>query len=549
MPEARRTEHDCELFWLHGQGEFCPHCDVLTLQAEPIRRAATGERRELARPVHLAAGPVAVPDGGGRTGQGPGPRRRPERSDGIGISATAVCVGLVLWSVTSLSGSGLAPLPAGAGNGGGPTASAPASSSALPTSGVVAAPPAAVLQSGPAAVTVGVEPAAATTALPDQRARIAVEVAMKQIGLPYVWGGNGPENGHRGFDCSGLTTFAYDKAGVDLPRTAHTQFRHGPRVPENTPLQPGDLVFYGTYKKVHHVGMYIGSGRMVNAPTFGKPVQTAWYRYNGDDYIGATRPAATGSGALPAVPDPAVPELPDPTIPDVTEFPAPPAPPLPAVPDPRAPQPPQSLTAADSLRSAGPVTPRPTTSTPAIAMPQPRSEGAPTSGPHSEGAPDPTSPPPRPTPVSPTPTPTPTPPPTPTTTPSPPSSTSPSPTAPVTPSPAPPASRAVTEAKGLLVAGSLLPTPAVPVDATGLPAEPGSWAGSRRWIVRLALEAIPAQEAGARLTLRLSDGSTRVFTVTASRTLSTDQAAAAGGPLVVVMPTGTADRWQVTTAR
>ncbi len=69
---------------------------------------------------------------------------------------------------------------------------------------------------------------------------------MKQIGLPYVWGGNGPENGHRGFDCSGLTTFAYDKAGVDLPRTAHAQFRHGPRVPENTPLQPGDLVFYGT---------------------------------------------------------------------------------------------------------------------------------------------------------------------------------------------------------------------------------------------------------------------------------------------------------------
>ncbi|WP_193564402.1 NlpC/P60 family protein [Pseudonocardia sp. EV170527-09] len=446
MPEARRKERDCELFWLHKQGEFCPHCDIPSPRADPPRlRAVMGERREPVRSVRRAAMPM---DGAGRTWLGPGSRRRPERSDGIGVSAAVVSVGLVLWCVTSLAGSGMAPLPAGVGNGGGPPVSAPASSSALPTSGVVAAPPAEGPQSGPAAVTVGVEPAAATTALPDQRAKIAVEVAMKQIGLPYVWGGNGPESGHRGFDCSGLTTFAYDKAGVDLPRTAHTQFRHGPRVPENTPLQPGDLVFYGTHKKVHHVGMYIGSGRMVNAPTFGKPVQTAWYRYNGDDYIGATRPAATGTGALPAVPDPAVPELPDPTIPDVTEFPAPPAPPLPTVPDPRAPQPPQSLTAADSLRSAGPVTPRPTTSTPAIAMPQPRSEGAPTGGPYSEGAPDPTSPPPpRPTPVSPTPTPTPrpTPPPTPKTTPSSPSSTSPSPTAPVTPSPATSASRAVTE--------------------------------------------------------------------------------------------------------
>ena len=62
-----------------------------------------------------------------------------------------------------------------------------------------------------------------TTALPDQRAQVAIRTVMAQIGLPYVWGGDGPTNGDAGFDCSGLTTFAYAAAGVSLPRTAHTQ--------------------------------------------------------------------------------------------------------------------------------------------------------------------------------------------------------------------------------------------------------------------------------------------------------------------------------------
>ena len=144
-----------------------------------------------------------------------------------------------------------------------------------------------------------------TSAAPDQRAQVAVNTAMAQIGLPYVWGGDGPTNGDAGFDCSGLTTFAYAAAGVNLPRTAHTQYYAGPHVASGAPLQAGDLVFYGTPAKVHHVGMYIGDGKMVNAPTFGKPVQVAFYRWNGDDYLGATRPAATGettSGLLPYAP-------------------------------------------------------------------------------------------------------------------------------------------------------------------------------------------------------------------------------------------------------
>jgi cell wall-associated NlpC family hydrolase len=121
----------------------------------------------------------------------------------------------------------------------------------------------------------------------------AINYACGQRGLPYVWGGNGPQVGHAGFDCSGLTKAAYAAAGVNLPRTAQTQFNAGPRVPASEPLLPGDLVFYGTPNNIHHVGLYIGAGKMVNAPTYGKPVQIATYRYRGDDYAGATRPAAT----------------------------------------------------------------------------------------------------------------------------------------------------------------------------------------------------------------------------------------------------------------
>ena len=63
--------------------------------------------------------------------------------------------------------------------------------------------------------------------------------ARSQLGLPYLWGGNGPDRGDAGFDCSGLTTAAYAAAGITLPRTAHTQYRAGPLLPPGTPLQAG----------------------------------------------------------------------------------------------------------------------------------------------------------------------------------------------------------------------------------------------------------------------------------------------------------------------
>jgi hypothetical protein len=88
---------------------------------------------------------------------------------------------------------------------------------------------------------------------PSLAAAAAIGFACEQLGLPYVWGGNGPQHGDAGFDCSGLTAAAYAAAGIGLPRTADAQFRASPRIPGSQPLLPGDLVFYGTASYVHHV--------------------------------------------------------------------------------------------------------------------------------------------------------------------------------------------------------------------------------------------------------------------------------------------------------
>ena len=119
-------------------------------------------------------------------------------------------------------------------------------------------------------------------------ARRAVAVALAQLGSPYQWGAQGPDR----FDCSGLTSFAYAAAGVAIPRTSAAQFAAyvGARPVDPVHLVPGDLVFFGS--PIHHVGMYVGRGLMVEAPHTGAVVRTAsiWR----PDYAGAVRPVASG---------------------------------------------------------------------------------------------------------------------------------------------------------------------------------------------------------------------------------------------------------------
>jgi cell wall-associated NlpC family hydrolase len=109
----------------------------------------------------------------------------------------------------------------------------------------------------------------------------AVRAALGRIGTPYSWGGGGPSGptfgiaqgaNIKGFDCSGLTMYAYAQVGVGLPHYTGSQFNSGTRVSRDQ-LRPGDLVFF--YSDLHHMGMYIGNGKMVHAPQTGDVVKVS----------------------------------------------------------------------------------------------------------------------------------------------------------------------------------------------------------------------------------------------------------------------------------
>ncbi|MEV0192599.1 NlpC/P60 family protein [Kitasatospora purpeofusca] len=113
------------------------------------------------------------------------------------------------------------------------------------------------------------------------RAAAVVQFAYSQLGKPYVWGATGPS----GFDCSGLTGAAYRAAGLQLPRVSQAQWNAGARI-ARADLQPGDLVFF--YGDLHHVGLYIGDGKMIHAPRTGKNVEVL--PISAMPYVGAVRP-------------------------------------------------------------------------------------------------------------------------------------------------------------------------------------------------------------------------------------------------------------------
>jgi len=127
----------------------------------------------------------------------------------------------------------------------------------------------------------------AISVAPNPAAATAINYALAQLGTPYVYAGETPGVG---FDCSGLAQASYRAAGIDLPRTAQTQFDTGLPVPVGSPLEPGDLVFFGTSTShITHVGIFIGQGDMIDAPHTGAVIRIE--PYNWSDYVAAARPS------------------------------------------------------------------------------------------------------------------------------------------------------------------------------------------------------------------------------------------------------------------
>lgn len=160
-------------------------------------------------------------------------------------------------------------------------AAAPAAAPA-PASGSAPAAAAPTRRQAPAAPPAAAPaPAPAPPPVNGSRAEAAIAEGYRQLGKPYQWGGNGPNS----FDCSGFTSWSYRAAGVSLPRTSRDQFAAGRKVPLDQ-LQRGDLVYFGS--PIHHVGIYIGDGQMINAPSSSNVVrvQPAFRK----DLVGATRP-------------------------------------------------------------------------------------------------------------------------------------------------------------------------------------------------------------------------------------------------------------------
>lgn len=177
-----------------------------------------------------------------------------------------------------------------------PATRAPATTApSAPAPGTTAPPPPAPAPK-PAPVVVPAGPGSASAA------QTAIAAARRYIGTPYAWGGGGwwgpgrgqdPDADVVGFDCSGLTQYAYKQAGISIARNSRAQYDESPKVARGS-LQPGDLVFWATDvsrpSTIHHVAIYLGGDRILEAPESGKTVRETAMRWGG--YIGAVRPSA-----------------------------------------------------------------------------------------------------------------------------------------------------------------------------------------------------------------------------------------------------------------
>jgi cell wall-associated NlpC family hydrolase len=116
------------------------------------------------------------------------------------------------------------------------------------------------------------------------RGSIALKFALAQVGDVYVWAAAGPTR----WDCSGLTMRAFQKAGVSLPHSSRIQINYGKNISASS-LKPGDLLFFG--KPISHVSIYMGGGKMVQAPRPGKRVEVVNFTkmFGKKPFVGARR--------------------------------------------------------------------------------------------------------------------------------------------------------------------------------------------------------------------------------------------------------------------
>ncbi|PZG45870.1 hypothetical protein C1I98_15060 [Spongiactinospora gelatinilytica] len=152
------------------------------------------------------------------------------------------------------------------------------------------------------AVTTDTTPLLGVTA---ERGVLAVQAALRMRGVPYSWGGGGPGGPGfgigrgartRGFDCSGLTEYAWATAGVRIGGDTSAQWNTGARIPRGQ-IRPGDLIFFADNPAdpatIHHVGLAIDVTRMVHAPSTGSTVRIetwAGVPYWEREFIGIIRP-------------------------------------------------------------------------------------------------------------------------------------------------------------------------------------------------------------------------------------------------------------------
>lgn len=141
-------------------------------------------------------------------------------------------------------------------------------------------------------------PSAAAPSSPEPPAsHPAVELARTLLGIPYRWAGADPA---KGFDCSGLVYYVFNQLQVRIPRMQRDLFKSAEQVGRSD-LQPGDLLFFNTFARLSHVGIYIGEGRFIHAPRRGHNVsiESLDSKYYQGRYAGARRVMTSTTAPAP----------------------------------------------------------------------------------------------------------------------------------------------------------------------------------------------------------------------------------------------------------